>query len=123
MWLDTGPPVDGAAPGVPLSLHRRCGASSAQRRPLRPREGFALYTDSLEDVLGPGRERFGTARVTQALSGRLRGATPQEIVDGLKHAACAFGGGALYATSSSPHYGSHSRGRTSPRPRNTKVMP
>lgn len=95
-WLDTGLPVDGATPGYLLGLDRACGATSAQRRPLRPGEGLAMFTDGLEDVLGPGGDRFGSARVTHALAHDLHGATPDEVVRGLKRAACDFGGGELY---------------------------
>lgn len=96
MWLDTGLPLDGASPGYPLGLRPACGATSAQRRPLRPSEGFVLFTDGLEDVVGPGGDRFGIARVTHALAHDLHGASPQDIVNGLKAAACEFGGGELY---------------------------
>jgi serine phosphatase RsbU (regulator of sigma subunit) len=61
-WLDTGVPVDGAVPGLPLGVEERCGAVSAQRRPLHPTEGFLVFTDGLEDVRGPGGDRFGFAR-------------------------------------------------------------
>jgi sigma-B regulation protein RsbU (phosphoserine phosphatase) len=94
--LDTGMPTDGATPGVPLNLKALCGATSAGQRPLRPGQGFAMFTDGLEDVRGPGGDRFGTARVTHRLATDLNGATPEEVVTGLKQAACEFGGERLY---------------------------
>jgi serine phosphatase RsbU (regulator of sigma subunit) len=96
VWLDTGTPVDGATPGFPLGLGPVCGARSAQTRPLRPGEGFALFTDGLEDVVGPGGDRFGIARISHTLAVELRGATPERVVHGLKRAACAFGDERLY---------------------------
>jgi serine phosphatase RsbU (regulator of sigma subunit) len=59
--LDTGLPLDGATPGTLLGLQPACGAGNAHRRPVRPGEGFALYTDGLEDAVGAGGGRFGTA--------------------------------------------------------------
>jgi serine phosphatase RsbU (regulator of sigma subunit) len=94
--LDTGMPTDGATPGVPLNLRASCGATSAGQRPLRPDQGFAMFTDGLEDVRGPGGDRFGTARVTHCLANDLNGATPEQVVAGLKRAACEFGGEELY---------------------------
>jgi sigma-B regulation protein RsbU (phosphoserine phosphatase) len=95
-WLDVGLPVDGATPGLVLGAERVCGATSAERRPLHPGEGLVLFTDGLEDVVGPGGDRFGSARVTHALAHDLHGASPEEVVHGLKAAACDFGGGELY---------------------------
>ena len=86
-WLDTGLPVDGATPGLPLGVEKRCGAISAERRPLHLYEGFVLFTDGLEDVRGPGGDRFGTARVIHTLGTDLRGASPEATVKGLKKAA------------------------------------
>ena len=94
-WLDTGLPVDGAKPGLPLGVDESCGAISAERRPLHPNEGFVLFTDGLEDVRGPGGDRFGAARITSNLAHELRGATPEAIVQGLKSSACEFGDGQL----------------------------
>jgi serine phosphatase RsbU (regulator of sigma subunit) len=94
-WLDTGLPLDGARPGVPLGVDKSCNALSADRRPLRPREGMLLFTDGLEDVKGPGGDRFGSARITHALAQRLHGATPEEVVNHLKDVACDFGEGQL----------------------------
>lgn len=94
-WLDTGLPIDGAKPGLPLGVAEACGATSAERRPLKPGEGFLLFTDGLEDVRGPGGDRFGSARITSALSSELRGANPDAVVRSLKEIACAFGGGDL----------------------------
>jgi serine phosphatase RsbU (regulator of sigma subunit) len=90
-WLDTGLPVDGATPGLPLGLEPNCGAVSAQRRPLRPGEGMLLFSDGLEDVRGPGGDRFGSARVTHTLASQFYGATPQSVVQGMKEIACEFG--------------------------------
>lgn len=90
-WLDSGSPIDGATPGLPLGLGPTCGAISAQRRPLRPGEGMLLFSDGLEDVRGPGGDRFGSARVTHTLARQLHGATPEGVVQGLKEAACEFG--------------------------------
>jgi serine phosphatase RsbU (regulator of sigma subunit) len=95
-WLDIGLPVDSAAPGYLLGAGRACGAATAQRGPLRPGQGFCLFTDGLEDVVGPGGDRFGSARVTHTLATSLHGASPKEVVHGLKRAACDFGGGELY---------------------------
>lgn len=94
-WLDTGLPVDGAIPGLPLGVEERCAAVSAERRPLHPAEGFVLFTDGLEDVRGPGGDRFGSARITSTLAEHLHAATPDAVVQGLKDAACRFGGGEL----------------------------
>ncbi|MFZ1996260.1 MAG: PP2C family protein-serine/threonine phosphatase [Solirubrobacteraceae bacterium] len=95
-WLDTGLPVDGATPGLPLGLEPVCDATSAGRRPLRPGEGLVLFTDGLEDVRGPGNDRFGIARISHTLASDLYGASPDVVVEGLKAAACRFGGGELY---------------------------
>jgi sigma-B regulation protein RsbU (phosphoserine phosphatase) len=94
-WLDTGLPLDGATPGFPLGVEPSCGATSAERRPLRPGEGMLLFTDGLEDVRGPGGDRFGSARIMHTLAHRLNRAPPEEVVNVLKDAACAFGQGAL----------------------------
>lgn len=94
--LDTGLPVDGARPARPLGLDARCGATSAEYRPVHPGEGFVLFTDGLEDVRDAAGDRFGTARITHALSNELRGADPERVVHGLKDAACEFGRGELY---------------------------
>lgn len=90
-WLDSGLPIDGATPGLPLGLASSCNAISAGQRPLRPGEGLLLFTDGLEDVVGPGRDRFGTARVTHTLARQLHGAPPDAVVQGLKDVACDFG--------------------------------
>jgi sigma-B regulation protein RsbU (phosphoserine phosphatase) len=94
-WLDTGLPLDGATPGVPLGVDETCGAVSAEQRPLRPGQGMLLFTDGLEDVKGPGGDRFGSARITHTLARRLNGASPEEVVDVLKAVACDFGDGRL----------------------------
>jgi phosphoserine phosphatase RsbU/P len=90
-WLDTGLPLDGATPGLPLGVEGSCHATSAERRPLRPGEGMLLFTDGLEDVRGPGGDRFGTVRVTHALAHGLNGASPEDVVQTLRETACAFG--------------------------------
>ena len=90
-WLDTGLPLDGATPGLPLGVEESCGASDAERRPLRPSEGMLLFTDGLEDVRGPGGDRFGAARITHTLARRLNHAGPDEVVATLKEVACGFG--------------------------------
>jgi serine phosphatase RsbU (regulator of sigma subunit) len=94
-WLDNGLPLDGAVPGFPLGVREQCGALSAHRRPLHSTEGMLIFTDGLEDVRGPGEDRFGTARITSALAGELRGGSPEEIVHGIKEIACEFGEGQL----------------------------
>jgi serine phosphatase RsbU (regulator of sigma subunit) len=94
-WVDSGLPVDGARPGLPLGVDPECGAASAERRPLHRGEGFVLFTDGLEDVRGPGGDRFGSARVTRLLGTELRLAPPEEIVRVLKEEACKFGEGQL----------------------------
>lgn len=94
-WLDTGLPVDGATPGLPLGTEKSCGVSGAEKRPLRPSEGMLLFTDGLEDVKGPGGDRFGSARITHALGRELIGASPREVVLRLKDVACSFGDGEL----------------------------
>ena len=90
-WLDTGLPLDGATPGLPLGTEESCGVSGAEKRPLRPSEGMLLFTDGLEDVKGPGGDRFGSARITHALARQLIGASPREVVLTLKDIACGFG--------------------------------
>jgi serine phosphatase RsbU (regulator of sigma subunit) len=95
-WLDTGLPVDGATPGLPLGTEESCGASGAEKRPLRPGEGMLLFTDGLEDVQGPGGDRFGSARITHVLARQLVGASPQKVVLTLKDVACGFGDGELF---------------------------
>lgn len=90
-WLDTGVPLDGATPGLPLGVEERCGSRSAHRKPLRPAEGMLLFTDGLEDVVGPGGDRFGIARVTHALARAPYGAPPEEVVTTLRDLACSFG--------------------------------
>jgi phosphoserine phosphatase RsbU/P len=94
-WLDTGLPLDGANPGVPLGVDEICGATSAERRPLRPGEGILLFTDGLEDVKGPGGDRFGSARITHTLARSLNGAGVDEVVSVFKQVACNFGEGHL----------------------------
>ena len=94
-WLDTGMPLDGATPGLPLGVEQTCGAVSAERRPLRPGEGMLLFTDGLEDVQGPGGDRFGSARITHTLAHALNSASVEEVVGTLKDVACEFGGGHL----------------------------
>jgi sigma-B regulation protein RsbU (phosphoserine phosphatase) len=94
-WLDTGLPLDGATPGLPLGVEATTGATDAERRPLRPSEGMLLFSDGLEDVKGPGGDRFGAARITHTLARDLNGAGPDEIVATLKDVACAFGDGDL----------------------------
>ena len=90
-WLDTGVPLDGATPGLPLGVEATCGAISAERRPLRAGEGMLIFTDGLEDVQGPGGDRFGSARITHTLASRLAGASPDDVVRTLKEVACDFG--------------------------------
>jgi serine phosphatase RsbU (regulator of sigma subunit) len=90
-WLDSGLPLDGATPGFPLGVQPACGAASAQRRPLRSGEGMLLFTDGLEDVRGPGGDRFGAARITHTLASRLHGAAPEAVVTTLREVACEFG--------------------------------
>ena len=94
-WLDNGLPLDGATPGLPLGVDPSCGATSAERRPVRPGEGFLLFTDGLEDVKGPGGDRFGSVRITHTLARRLHGAGVDEVVSVLKGVACDFGDGQL----------------------------
>jgi serine phosphatase RsbU (regulator of sigma subunit) len=94
-WLDTGIPLDGATPGLPLGVEKTCGVTAAERRPLRPHEGMLIFSDGLEDVKGPGGDRFGSARVTHTLARDLNGASPDEIVETLKDVACDFGDGEL----------------------------
>jgi sigma-B regulation protein RsbU (phosphoserine phosphatase) len=94
-WLDTGLPIDGATPGLPLGVEEVCGAVSAERRPLRPGEGMLLFTDGLEDVRGPGGDRFGSVRITHTLARELHGASPDAVVRGLADVACEFGDGEL----------------------------
>lgn len=94
-WLDTGMPLDGATPGLPLGVEMTCGAVSAKRRPLRPAEGFLLFTDGLEDVQGPGDDRFGSARITHTLARELNGASTDEVVSRIKQIVCEFGRGKL----------------------------
>jgi serine phosphatase RsbU (regulator of sigma subunit) len=90
-WLDTGLPLDGATPGLPLGVAESCRATSAERRPLRPGEGMLVFTDGLEDVQGPGGDRFGAARITHTLARTLTGASPDHVVRRLKEIACDFG--------------------------------
>jgi phosphoserine phosphatase RsbU/P len=90
-WLDTGLPLDGAMPGTPLGVEESCRATSAERRPLRPSEGMLLFTDGLEDVKGPGGDRFGAARITHTLARRLNLASPETVVNTLREVACEFG--------------------------------
>lgn len=94
-WLDTGIPLDGATPGVPLGVDERCAATSAEKRPLRPGEGMLLFTDGLEDVKGPGGDRFGSARITHTLARSLNGAGADEVVNTFRDVACDFGDGHL----------------------------
>jgi sigma-B regulation protein RsbU (phosphoserine phosphatase) len=94
-WLDTGLPLDGATPGLPLGVEETCGAVSAELRPLRPGEGMLLFTDGLEDVKGPGGDRFGSARITHTLARMPNGASADEVVRTLKDVACGFGNGEL----------------------------
>lgn len=94
-WLDTGLPLDGATPGLPLGVEEACGAISAEQRPLRPGEGMLLFTDGLEDVKGPGGDRFGAARITHTLARSLNGASPDDVVQTLRKIACDFGDGQL----------------------------
>lgn len=94
-WLDTGLPLDGATPGLPLGVEQSFRGTSAERRPLRPDEGMLLFTDGLEDVKGPGGDRFGSARITHTLALRLNGASVDEVVSTLKDIACDFGNGEL----------------------------
>lgn len=94
-WLDSGLPLDGATPGLPLGVEEVCGATSAEKRPLRPGEGMLLFTDGLEDVQGLGGDRFGTARVTHTLARELSGASPEEVTAHVKQTACEFGVGKL----------------------------
>ena len=54
-----------------------------------------LFTDGLEDVKGPGGDRFGAARITHTLARRLNRASPDEVVATLKEVACGFGKGEL----------------------------
>lgn len=90
-WLDTGMPLDGATPGLPLGVAAACGAVSAEHRPLRPGEGMLLFTDGLEDVRGGGGDRFGSARITHTLARQLSGSAPAAIVETMKDVACEFG--------------------------------
>jgi sigma-B regulation protein RsbU (phosphoserine phosphatase) len=94
-WLDTGLPLDGATPGLPLGTEESCGATSAEKRPLRPSEGMLLFTDGLEDVKGPGGDRFGSARITHTLARKLNRVSPREVVLTLKEVACQFGNNEL----------------------------
>jgi serine phosphatase RsbU (regulator of sigma subunit) len=50
-----------------------------------------LFTDGLEDVQGPGGDRFGSARITHTLAHDLNGAPPEQIVNTFKQVACDFG--------------------------------
>ena len=93
-WLDTGLPLDGARPGLPLGVRRAVDCTSETYEDLRPGVGMLMFTDGLEDVRGPGGARFGTIRITHKLA-QMKGATPQEIIEGMKFEACEFGGGTL----------------------------
>jgi serine phosphatase RsbU (regulator of sigma subunit) len=50
-----------------------------------------VFTDGLEDVQGPGGDRFGAARITHTLARTLTGASPDHVVRRLKEIACDFG--------------------------------
>ena len=89
--LEQAVALDGATPGLPLGVEESCGATSAERRPLRPGEGMLLFTDGLEDVRGRGGDRSGSARITHTLARQLDGAGPDQVVRTLKQTACRFG--------------------------------
>jgi serine phosphatase RsbU (regulator of sigma subunit) len=90
--LDAGTPLDGARPGTPLGVQQPVGCTSSGASELERGEGVLLYTDGLEDAVGPGGDRFGTARVTHALSSPPDALPPVDIVDSLRRAVCDWSG-------------------------------
>jgi serine phosphatase RsbU (regulator of sigma subunit) len=92
--LDTGIPLDGATPGLPLGLDDELGCTSARRRPVAAGDGILLVTDGVEDVRGPNRERFGHDRVSHTLA-RLQGCPADAVAENLKSEVCSFGDGRL----------------------------
>jgi phosphoserine phosphatase RsbU/P len=94
-WISTGAALDGARPGVPLAVLPVVGCTTASRHDLKPGEGVVLYTDGLEDARGPGRARFGVARVTHALAGMAEGASAEGVVSTLASEVRKWTGGVL----------------------------
>src|SRR5215210_326514 len=93
-WLDTGAPVDGVTPGLPLGVADELGCTSAVLQPVPPGHGIVFVTDGVEDVRDPSGERFGAARVTDAVVG-LCGCAAATVVERLKAEVCSFGSGEL----------------------------
>jgi PAS domain S-box-containing protein len=93
--LDGGTPVH-VHPGLPLGLEPEVGAHDA-RASLRPGDGFVVFTDALYEARRAGGEppeHFGLPRIGELVAG-LRGAEPDDVVQGLRDAAEGFTQGVL----------------------------
>jgi sigma-B regulation protein RsbU (phosphoserine phosphatase) len=97
--LDGGTPVS-VKPGLPLGLEPEVGAQDA-REPLRPGDGFVVFTDGLYEAraAAPGAggaqvEHFGLPRIGELVAA-LPGAEPDDVVQALREAAEAFTEGLL----------------------------
>lgn len=89
--LDTGTPLDGARPGIPLGVDEAVNCTTTSQANVAPGSGLLLYTDGLEDATGPGGDRFGVARVAHALADAA-GQSADATVDSLRRAVCEFAG-------------------------------
>lgn len=92
-WLDAGQPLDGVRPGPPFGIQWQLGCTTSTR-PIEPGQGLLLYTDGLENAIGPGRNRFGMNRVMHLLTD-LRGHPPADIVNRLGESLLVFSEGTL----------------------------
>ena len=104
-WASAGhPPPWDLDRGEPLPMRRHCIPLGVEpvldgdvaTTTLRPGGGLLLYTDGLTEARtarpDPGRRQFGEQAARDTLRG-LRGASPQEIVSGLRSAAVAHAEG------------------------------
>jgi serine phosphatase RsbU (regulator of sigma subunit) len=111
--LDRAEPLTIAQHCIPLGIEPMLNGQPVTSR-LAPGGGLLLYTDGLPEARAARRdgqrELFGEQAARDALR-RLRGASPQEIVSGLRTAAVAHARGApaddlcLVAIRRDPHEG------------------
>lgn len=93
-WLDSGQPLNGVRPGLPLGVQWQLGCTANSRADVPPDAGLLLYTDGLENAVGAGRNRFGIERVMHLLT-QMRGFSPEQIVDRLTESMIEYAGGEL----------------------------
>ena len=81
LWLDTGQPLVGVKPGLPLGIENALGCTGISRCGLEPGTGVLLFTDGLVEARRD-RVEFGLPRLSFVV-GQLTGAAPDEIIGGV----------------------------------------